>query len=223
MLWFWSPLRAVWGPVKQKLSPLLKEKSSVITRRFKDLLSATIDDLIKALQEKYFATDVWRHTAKAHLKKKGDTSYSATVLTVAAFPIEAIIESKLLADGLAKRILENLPLDAIRTDARIEDAQWQSIVTEYASSIVRHGLPIALRRMISQELPIHSSEYVIDLAELEPLRVKGTAGHHTVVVLYEKPYSKDKPTVSQARKIWSNRTSGSYDREIGDYDGFKAT
>jgi hypothetical protein len=212
----------LWRILKGPLEGLLKDKFSLVGGQFKALLSSTVDDLVAALQEDFFATGTWKHLAAGKIQKKGSDRYAATLLSVGVFPPDAIEASTKIRASLVDRLSKNVRLDALRTDAGIADQDWKNILDVYAKDVVRHALPFALRRMIKHELPLYLSSYVIDLAQLEPIRIKGKAGHHKLVVLYEQSTLGGKPTVSKAMKIWKRRTSSSYDYSLGDYDGFIA-
>ena len=210
----------LWRLLKGPLQVLLKDKFSLVGGQLKALLSSTIDDLVAAVQEQFFATDVWRHMAEGEIRKKGG-SYVDKLISVAAFPPDAIINATKIRAALVQRLSENIRLDALRTDAGVTDQEWTKILNSYAQDVLRHAMPFALRRMIKYELALYSSHFMIDIAHLEPIRIKGKAGHHTLVVLYDKP-SAGKPSVSKAKKIWKHRTSSSYDYTLADYDGFEA-
>ena len=100
----------------------------------------------------------------------------------------------------------------------------------YAGIVLRFGLPIALKKMISNNMEINSTEYVIDLAEAEPIKINEikdgknvpVAGYHKMVILFTKYSSDDPHRLRDGTKIWKKRKDGSYAYKLGDYDGFKA-
>lgn len=121
---------------------------------------------------------------------------------------------------MAACLKKNVRLDALRTTAGIGNADWDKLVQGYASDVLRLGLPFALKRMARHHMTLYLSEYVIDIAEGESILIKGIAGYHTLVVLYDKPSSEKSP--KKASKTWAKRNSGAYHYQWGAYDGFKA-
>jgi hypothetical protein len=220
-LWLWKQVK---GPLKS----ILNEKFSLLSGQFKSLLSSTIDDLIAALQEVYFSTDAWRHLADAKVEevkgKKREVQYKV-------FPIAALEDSSKIKAALVARLLKNVPLDAARNKAGVGNEEWKRTLEAYSGTTLRFGLALAIRKMIRNELAIFSNEYVIDLAEAEPIKIKEiregktefVAGYHELIVTFSKHSSKGFPTLGDATKFWKNRTDSSYTYKRGDYDGFKAT
>jgi hypothetical protein len=209
----------LWRQLKGPLKSLLSDKFSLVGGQLKGLLSSTIDDLIAAIQKSFFDTDTWRHLAEGEIRKKKG---GQRLIRVKAFPLAAILEASKIRSALAARLKENIRLDAVRTEAGVADADWGRVVESYAGDVLRFALPIAIKKMIRHEMAFYLEHHVIDVAELEPIRISGKAGLHRLVILYDKPYSEDSPTVAKATKIWKARMSGSYDYSMDDYDGFKA-
>jgi len=213
-------LWSLWGKLKGPLKSLLSEKFSIVGGQLKALLASTIDDLAGAVHQGFFATDTWRHFAKAEVGKKGKQN----VIELDLFPLGSITEATKIKDVLVTRLKKNVRLDAVRTEAGVADADWQKVLETYAADVQRLALPLAIKKMVRNEMPFYLEDnYVIDLAELEPIRIKGNAGHHTLVVLYSRPsYRGDAPSVAKAGKIWRHRTNDAYYYKLGEYDGFKA-
>jgi hypothetical protein len=213
----------LWRILKGPLRAALKDKFSLIKGQLKGLLSTTINDLVDSLQSTYFATDVWKHEAKAEILSTKD---SKQLLRVSFFPLSAIVTSSQIQAELIKHLGSNVPLEAARTTAQISDNDWKVILNNYAADILRHGLPIALQRMVDDEKALYLSHYVIDLPKKEPIIIKSTAGqtagYHDLVVLYERSTYGDAPSVSKAKKTWGKRNSGGHSYKRDSYDGYVA-
>ena len=136
----------LWGALKTPLKASLKEKSSIVGKQFKALLSSTVDDLAGALQDGFFDTDTWRHAAEGRIRKKSGDGYGELLLSVTVFPIDAIAEATKVRKALVDRSGKNLRLDALRTDAGVDDQTGKNTLNDYAANVVRLGLKHALRR-----------------------------------------------------------------------------
>jgi hypothetical protein len=214
----------LWRALKAPLRIRLGKHYGSISRALKGLLSTTINDLVKTLQEEFYGTNTWEHLAKAKIRRKGNYAdgFGDQAMTVKVFPLFAIEESIRLHASLRKRIARNVKLDAMRTEAGIDDAAWNAILDAYVTDFIRQALPLALRRMIKKCVPFYRFCHPIDLATMEPIRINGKAGHHTLVVLYDGPFSDDKPTVQKAARMWKERSSSQIDYTVSDYDGYTA-
>ena len=214
-------LYPLWKALKRPLKSALDNNFSLLGGHFKALLSTTIDDLIWVLQNESFNTDVWRHYATGEIWDRNKGRSDGTILSVKAFPPSAIAGAEGISSTLRQRIAQNVRLDALRSDIGITDGEWMEILASYSAEVVRHGLIFAFKRMLKHGLALDGSDYVIDVAQAEPIRVAGQAGHHTLVILYRLPNS-GKPSVSKAKNIWKHRMKSSYLYELEEYDGFKA-
>jgi hypothetical protein len=209
----------LWKALKGPLKSTLNDKFSIVGGQFKALLSSTMDDLIAATQDAYWSTDLWKHLCKADVRKRKE---SADRFEYELFPLNSILESSKIRQALVSRLKKNVKLDAVRTEAGVSDPDWMKALDDYSGNLLRFGLPIAIKKMIRHELPLHSQTYLVSIAEAEAIKIDKTSGHHRLVILYQKSSSKGAPKLGEATKTWDSRNDDSYEYNLGDYDGFKA-
>lgn len=217
----------LWKELKGPLKSVLGKKFSMLSGNLKGLLSSAIDDLVAAIQVAYFSTDIWRHLAEAEVEERKDQQRK---FRYKIFPLTSLNEATKIRSALVDRLRKNVNLDAARTTAGISDDDWAKTLEIYAGSVLRFGLPIALKKMISNNLKIDSTDYVIDLAEAEPIKINEirdgknvpVAGYHKLVILFTNS-STDSQRLKDATKIWKKRKDSSYAYKLSDYDGFKAS
>ncbi|MFO1440035.1 MAG: hypothetical protein U1F81_17050 [Verrucomicrobiaceae bacterium] len=209
----------LWRLLKGPLQNILQARFSILGRQFKALLSSTVDDLIAALTNESFNTDIWRHAAEGTIRARKSSS---RLLSIEAFPLEALQHSSHIKAALVVALRSNVRLDAQRNELNIPDAEWHKITEDYATDVLRLGLVFALRRMKRQEIPLYTSNVVLDIAEREPIRVRGKAGHHTLVILCRQPHLDSDLSLRKAARIWKAREDEEYQFELKEYDGFNA-
>jgi hypothetical protein len=117
---------------------------------------------------------------------------------------------------------QNVNLDAVRTEAGVSDKDWDKTLEAYAGEVLRFGLSIALNKMLRNEMEISTSQYGVDLAEAEAIKVQGVSGHHKLVVLFTKYSSDGSSRLKEASKYWKKRRDDEVKYSLGEYDGFNA-
>jgi hypothetical protein len=212
-MWVWFLWRKLKGPLKK----LLGKNFSRLSDQFKALCSSIVDDVASATQAG-LPLEVIKHVAQGDISKGKET-----LIFIRALPLDAISNSSSIRKSLIERIKANVRLDAARTKSGIGNVEWNQILDSYAGNVLSIVLPDAIRKMSDNELPLYAGDYIIDLADSEPIRFAGTPEDHQLIVLYLKIDDRKHPTVSQAKKIWKNRNSRSVTYTLGPYDGFKAT
>jgi hypothetical protein len=213
VFWFGNPL---WKLLEGPLKGILKDKFSVLNKRFKGLLSSTENDLIAVVKDRFSSTMVNFHFARAAIGNRGDGS----PITFYLLPVAALSESSKIKDALAKRLKDNVDLGAARNTAGIEDDAWDQMIQDYSADVLRLGLPFAIKRIVDDETEFSLGYYLIDLAKGEAIKISQKDVNADLIVLYKPP-----PRVSNAKKLWEKRNDKAYEykRDKDGYDGFKAT
>lgn len=211
----------LWRLIKTPLRNVLGNRFGLLKNEFWAILSSSVDDLTSTVTQEYFATDIWRHTAKVVVFKRGSDNYADRLLEAKAFPLDALESSQKLRDSIAKKLSSNIRLAALRTKAGIDDVAWETMLGDYSQSFVKAALPYAITRMIENEIPLNGQDFPIDLARREPSRIAGAAGYNDLVIFYGKRLADN--GLRQAKKIWKSRNGSSVSYRIDEYDGFQAS
>jgi hypothetical protein len=214
---FGNPL---WKLLEGPLKSLLKDKFSVLSGRFKALLSSTQNDLITAIESNFPSTGVSSHLTYAELTRRSDDRK----IQVHLFPADALAQSPTIKSSLMETLKKNVDLNAARVAAGINDEDWKKILQTYSGDVLRFGLPYAIETMSgSNKKPFSMGYHVIDLARGEAIKIQKRDVYKDVVVLYRQT-GMTPPTVSEAKSFWKKRkdTTYRYERAEAGYDGFTA-
>jgi hypothetical protein len=156
----------LWRMLKGPLEKILAGKFSALAGQLRAVLSSTVNDLARAVQDGFAYSMVGAHITSASVTPPGKPS-----VTFKVFPLSAIEGASCIRQQLVKRLSVDVRLDALRTKAGVSDADWKQVLETYATEVQRFGVVNAIKQLVKQNKSLGSDYTLIDLAENEPLKI----------------------------------------------------
>lgn len=209
--WLWG---GPWSGLKKALGSYAKTKAFKALSVLKGLRASTTSELADLLAATSTLNSMKLIAARTR-DKLSDPKNPSVSLELRTVPMDFFTESTILANLLATGLRENVDLNALRNKLGVTAPEWEGFLDTYASSFVKYFAPLAIRKLVDNDVKVFGTELIVAVAEAEAYKVGGVEGFHDMVKFFDIPTYKNRETeINAVRKLWKRRHDITYGKNI---------